>query len=115
LVADELEALDSKLANTFVVLDQKDGLTRLRVCGALLEVVGWTRDNAVCTGEIEIEDRAVSDFAIDGDVAAALIDEAIDHRQADPRTAAFLFGGEERLEHTVPNLRRHARSGVGDG
>ncbi len=38
------------------------------------------------------------DLAFDRDVAAALLDDAVDHRQAEAGALARLLGGEEGLE-----------------
>ena len=43
------------------------------------------------------------------DEAAGLLDDAVDHRQAEARALADLLGGEERLEDLVAALRRGCR------
>ena len=44
----------------------------------------------------------------DIEAAAQLLDDAIDHGQAQPRTLADLFGGKKRLEKMRPNRFIHA-------
>ena len=53
-------------------------------------------------------------FAVELDVAAGLLDEAVDHAEAEAGAGAGRFGGEERLEGAPAHLVRHACSGVGD-
>ena len=48
-------------------------------------------------------------------MAAGLLDEAVDLRQAEPRAVADILGRVERLEGMGLNLLGHARAGVGDG
>ena len=48
------------------------------------------------------------------DVAAGLLDDAVDHRQAKPGALADLLGGEERLEDLLKMLVRDAGAGVLD-
>ena len=47
------------------------------------------------------EDRAGPFLALAEDVAAGLLDDAVDHRQAEAGALADLLGGEERLEDLV--------------
>ena len=47
-------------------------------------------------------------------MAAGLLDEAVDHAEAEAAAGAGPLGGVERLEGTLADLRRHARAGVGD-
>ncbi len=60
-----------------------------------------------------MEDRTLARRSHDGDVAAALLDDAKDHRQAQTRTPTQLLGGEERLEDVGTGLLVHAQAGVG--
>ena len=53
-------------------------------------------------------------FEIDVDVAAGLLDDAVDGGEAEPGPLPHLLGGEERLEDLLLHLRRHAGAGVGD-
>ena len=47
-------------------------------------------------------------FAVDPDVAAALLDDSVDGGQTQARALAALLGGEERLEDVLPRVRVHA-------
>ena len=54
----------------------------------------------------------MADLAVDLDVAARLLDEAVHHAQPQAGALADILGGEERLEHFFQNVRRHAAAGV---
>jgi hypothetical protein len=54
-------------------------------------------------------------LAIDLDVPVRLLDEAVHHAEPQPGSLSFGLGGEERLEHMLNHLRRHAASSIGDG
>ena len=54
-------------------------------------------------------------LAVEVDVAARLLDEAVDHAEAEPAADPRPLGGEEGLEGALEHLRRHAVAGVGDG
>ena len=58
--------------------------------------------------------RSLPGLAVNLNVPARLLDEAVDHAQAEPGAGAGRLGGEERLERAPAHLFRHARSGVGD-
>ena len=51
-------------------------------------------------------------LAVGEDVAAGLLDDAVDGGEAEPGAAADLLGGEERLEDLLHHLGRHAGAGV---
>ena len=53
-------------------------------------------------------------LGFDRDRAAELLGEAEDLAEAEPGALAKALGGEERLEHALHRLARHARAGVGD-
>ena len=57
---------------------------------------------------------ALSDLAVDGDVAAQLMDDAEDLRQAQPRPLAGRLGGEERIERPGDDIGGHAASRILD-
>src|SRR6185437_13890132 len=63
---------------------------------------------------INLDRRALPDLAIDLDVAAGLLDEAV--HLAQPKAGALpeLLGGEERLEGAIDYLAGHAGAGVAD-
>ena len=64
--------------------------------------------------QIELDRRAETFLAVDLDVAARLLDEAVHHAQSQPGAFADLLGGEERLEHLVAQRGRNAGAGVAD-
>ena len=51
---------------------------------------------------------ALADLRIAIDEAAGLLDDAVDHRQAEPGALADFLGGEERLEDLLDHLGRNA-------
>ena len=51
--------------------------------------------------------------AVDREVAARLLGEAIDHREPEPGSRGPAAWCEERLERPLEHLRGHARAGVG--
>lgn len=55
-----------------------------------------------------------ADLAGHIDVATALLDEAVDHGQAETGTFSYFFGGEERLEDFGLGFRVHADAVVND-
>ena len=52
------------------------------------------------------------DLAVGEDVAAGLLDDAVDGGQAEPGALADLLGGEERLEDAADHVGRDADAGV---
>src|SRR5712691_6720974 len=79
-----------------LVLDDQD---RLATAGrpALLGTgrdVGWRGDPR----QIDLEARAVTRLRVDGDVAAALLDDAVHRGEAEPCSLADFLGRKERLE-----------------
>ena len=67
---------------------------------------------AAIAGEVELDARAGAGLAVDGDVAAGLFDEAVDHAEAKAGAFADFLGREERLEHPAERLLVHARARV---
>src|SRR5688500_12367149 len=62
--------------------------------------------------QVNPECGARAQAAFDGDMAAALGDDPVGGRQAEPGALALLLGGEERLEDAAQCLLRHAVAGV---
>src|SRR5205807_2134273 len=60
------------------------------------------------SGQIDLEGGSLAGFAVHPDAAAALLDDAIDGRESEPRPLARLFRGEEGLEDTRLGLGIHA-------
>ena len=59
-------------------------------------------------GQIDFEGRSLPNFAINPDVAAALLDNAIDHGEAQTRALALLLGGKKGLENARSGFFIHA-------
>jgi len=62
--------------------------------------------------QVDAQRGALADFGVDANLAARLLDEAVDHRQAEPGALADRLGGEERLEGTRDDGGRHAGAGI---
>ncbi len=71
---------------------------------AVLDVTGLALDR----GEVDLERRALAEFAVDRDTAAVLLHDAVDRRQAESGAAALVLGGEEGLEEVRLCLGVHA-------
>ena len=63
-------------------------------------------------GQEDVEDAALADFGVTVDEPAGLLDDAVDHRQAEAGALADLLGREERLEDLLDQVRRDAGAGV---
>src|SRR5438045_2207472 len=65
----------------------------------------------VHAGQVDLEGRPVTDLAVDGDVAAALLGDAVD--RGEPQAGAGLaLRREERLPDLSQGRRVHAGAGV---
>src|SRR3546814_12301684 len=62
--------------------------------------------------QINGEGRALPDLRCGKDIAAGLLDNAIDGRQPETGALADFLGGEKRLEDIGEDFRRNARPGV---
>ncbi len=94
-----------------LVFDQEDRLAVAAGSGrlGLRRAHGGARRQA---RQENAEDRASSGDALGGDEAAALSDDAVDRRQAEPGSLALLLGGEEGLEDVRQGLLVHADAAV---
>ena len=75
----------------------------------------WASEGPVDTGEINGEDGAAAELALDEDVAATLLDDAVNGGKSEASAFAFFLGGEERLEDAGLSFAVHALAGVADG
>ena len=66
-------------------------------------------------GEVQREGRPLAGFAADRDRPAALLDDPVDHRQAEAGSLSEFLSGEERLEDQRARALVHADAGIGDG
>ena len=112
LVAEALELCADISAHQFIILDHQDGLVTALDLGALGPREFFRR--GIGLRQIEAEGRAVALFAVDLDVSARLLDEAVDHAQAEPGALADFLGREERLEHPVDDIGPNSDSGIAD-
>src|SRR6202035_4231563 len=58
------------------------------------------------------ERRAAAGFALAEDVAARLLDDAVDHGKPEAGSLADLLGGEKRLEDLVAHVSGDAVAGI---
>lgn len=65
--------------------------------------------------EINGEGSSLPGFTANLDVAAALLDDAVDGGETEAGTVAAFLGGEKRLENTGESGIVHAAAGVADG
>ena len=64
--------------------------------------------------QVELEDGSVPGLAVDRDVSAALLGDAVHRGQPEPGALAHLLGGEEGLEDVRLDLGGHAVAGIAD-
>ena len=65
--------------------------------------------------KINVERRAATELAGEGDVAAALLEDAITHGETQAFTFAGFLGGEKGLEQLGLQLLGNSATGIGDG
>src|ERR1700680_1934678 len=101
-------------SNIVIVLDEEYRLGGMGVgdfrfgCLVLPDVSGHGR-------EVDRDNRGLVRFSVDLDVAARLMDEAVNLTQAKASSLPGLLGREEWFEHPLQNVLRHSRAGVADG
>src|SRR4029077_2179497 len=109
-----LECLTHQLADLFFVLDEQDGLGPRK--GPLRRVFGF-----ICGGslldrrEVDLYASAMTGFAVDNDLATALLDDAVNRGEAQSCALPLSFGGEEGLKNMTSRLSVHPDPGVGHG
>src|SRR3546814_825871 len=115
-IAEVLQAYDGHPAQLRLVLDEQDGLTPRTEGIQGQQLRGSRLDRAVDSlGNVEPNRGAMAQLAVDLHVAAGLLYEAVDHREAEPRACPHVLRRIEGLEGAVPDLRRHPGAGVGYG
>src|SRR3954466_3585726 len=62
--------------------------------------------------QIYLKSRADSKLAVNPNVAAALLDDAVHGGESQPSALTNFFGSEERLEDARFHLLRHSQSGI---
>src|ERR1700733_1646716 len=96
-VAVFLKKLPSQAAHDFVVFHEQDRplLFRTnRLCFGLRS----DSDLVFRAGEVNLERRSVSRFAVDQNVSPAVFDNSIDSGEAQAGSFAYVLGREERFE-----------------
>src|SRR6202453_1071318 len=68
--------------------------------------------DALCTGKVDLKFRAFADFALEPDIAAALLDDPVNRRQTQARSFALLLRSVKRLEYVGLHFGAHSRAGV---
>src|ERR1700733_14891114 len=63
---------------------------------------------AEALGKQDAERRSVSRLAVAEHIAARLLDDAVDHRQAEAGALADILGSKERFEDLGPDLGRNS-------
>ena len=66
----------------------------------------------VCGGKENFKSGAATGTAGNVNVTAALLDDPVDGRQAQPGPAIFRFGRKEGLEHTRARFCIHSDAGI---
>ncbi len=72
---------------------------------------------AVCRcrrGQPDLNPRSLPRRTVDGDAAAGLPNETVDHAETQPAAFAGGLGGKEGLEDPLGQFRAHAAAGVAD-
>ena len=64
--------------------------------------------------QVDGEGRAFADGRLDGDIAACLVDNAMDRGETEAGAGADVLGGEEGLEDMRQGFRRNAGAAVLD-
>jgi len=114
VIAAGLESFANELADGILVLDEEDGFGPAGGGeGKRSGAVGFRR--AIDTGEINGEDGTAAELALDEDVTAALLDDAVNGGKAEASAFAFFFRGEEGLEDAGLGFAVHALAVVADG
>jgi hypothetical protein len=104
--------LPSHAAQDFVIFYHEDCSAFPFRTDALHLGRGSSTDFVLRAGQINPERRSLPWFAVDQDVARALLDNAVYRGQAQTRSFAHLFGGEEGLEDARYGGFIHAGAGV---
>src|SRR5258708_23447489 len=86
-----------KLADGCVILDEEDGF-RSPLIDRLVCLNRWRHAGFLDAREIDLEGCAFAGLAVNPNVAAALLDDAVDGGEAQSGPAAASLGGVARLE-----------------
>ena len=110
-VAELGEHRDRDLANLIVILDHKDGFL------AAFDLTGGSADQSVLVGhlsrEVQLHRRSGAYLAVDFDVSAGLLKEAVNHGEAQARALVLRLGREEWLIDPFQDVWRNAGARIG--
>src|SRR5437879_10469474 len=102
-----------KVTDGGIIFDEKNAAGE--TCQALCEVRGHKLLRLECfirSRKVDFEGSTFSCFAINPDVAAALLDDAVYRGQPEARTVTFGLGGIERFENSALHFREIGRAHV---
>src|SRR5580693_768853 len=106
-----LQGFTDQLAHRFFVLDQQHGFR-----AAVLRQRSSQRTHGFQgifnPRQIDPEGRALPRFALNQDIAATLLDDAVHGRKSQSSTFSFLLGGEKWLEDAQLGFFVHALAGI---
>src|SRR5262249_11862455 len=110
VIAEPAQDLARQPANALIVLGDQDGL---------IPSPSIHRDRQLDVGhdfvdawQIDLKRRSPPELAVDPYPAAALLDDAVDHREPQTGPFARLLRGEERLEDERHVLRADSMAGI---
>src|SRR5262249_21967127 len=105
-ISRNLEKLRDQVPQALLVLHDKYGLGTLlrRARGSCFDFVRLSDQ----TRQVDIKERPDADFAVNPDIASALLYDSVDGCQPETRAMARFLRGEERLEDMRPGLGIHA-------
>ena len=91
---------DAVGAHVVVVLEDQHRFVPLRLPGASFSsLTGLVHAIPVKPWKVQFDGRSLSRLAVYRDVAAGLLDEAVDHAEAEPGSLSGLFRGEKGFEN----------------
>ncbi len=112
-MAQRLEARNRHLADIVIVLDDQDA-ARIHAQARGRRILLAPLHAGVGARQVDLDRGADPRLALDLDAAARLLDEAVDHGEAQAGAAPRTLGGEEGLEDALDHRLLHAAAGVGD-
>jgi len=107
-IAELGERLLRRPAHPGIVLDQQHALAAARQFRRRRFGTGVRLRRHVGARQVDLDARAVAELAVYLHVAVRLLDEAIDHGEAEAAALADRLGGEEGFEDVLDHVLRHA-------
>src|SRR2546423_9730289 len=100
-----------EVAQRSIILDQENGFTatlkRRRMAHCFL--------GAVRPGQVDLERRSMSHFAVHPNMAPTLFHNAVYRREPEASPAIFFLRREKWFKDVLLDFRIHSRSGIGEG